>query len=222
MEYDPFDLYDLKPDKSVTDRIKVFEVQIIHVRNKLVLDWIAYVYHPQTPLARITDSTTIDNYLKRKFIAAEEARFPKDLKTGRFHEAYEEIILNKNSAVNRMVVAYLKLWNSRVYSRLILQRDSYYNQLKSLMDVESMDNQRPDDIKKMSEARKAIQNTLDITESKLKELELELLQGDKNERLLMDLYQEIELESLGLRPEDIAIMLRDGKNPLAAFKPKYL
>jgi len=138
---------------------------------------------------------------------------------GKFTGSYENVITGKNKVVNKMIIAYLKLWNSRIYARLQLQRDSYFNQLRSFIDIEELESDTPDDIKKISDARSAVQKTLDTTEEKLQELELQFLQGDYSDKMLYELYQELELESLGLTPEEIAVKIRDGKDPLAGFTP---
>lgn len=225
MEYSYPKLKEIIPKKEVIDRIPVFNIEdgFKGMDRDKVINWIAFVYHPITPLATVEETAGVSKYIKRKFIAGKEAGFPEHkAKSIAFKDPYEDIILGKNEFINSCIIAYLKLFNSPIYARLKVITDSYYNQLNTSMQTEAIETKDSKDIKDLSLARKAVQETLDNTEKKLQEIELTFMQGDDSKPMLEALYQEISLEGLGLKPEEIAQMRLEGKDPLLGFKPYYL
>lgn len=221
MDYSQAELKEIELDKVTISRVKVFKTSINPLTFNKIIKWIAYVYHPNTPLAKLEEDPKIDRYTHRKFVAAKEAEFTLQ-KGGKFITHYENVILGRHHVVNKMIIAYLKLFNDRIYATLYLQRQSYYNQLAALLDADGIEAKTSAEIKEKAQTVSAVQSTLNTTNKKLEELEILFLQGDNSERMLFDLYQEMELESLGLTPEEIASKIQEGRDPLNYFKPQRI
>ena len=221
MEYTKSELNAVKINPSIVEKVKILGKKLTKASNEKVLEWIAYVYHPDTPLATLEDEPGVSTYMKRKFIAGKKAGFSQ-LVDGKFSPTYEEIVLGQNFIVNQKIVAYLKLFHSRLYAYMKLENDSYFNQMVSYMNLEKMPQINSTDIEAIAKARKQVQLGISTTDKKLRDLELQFLQGDDSPQMLKTLYYTMEMESLGLTPEEVADALEKGDDPLKGFKPNKL
>lgn len=134
---------------------------------------------------------------KRKVKCAQLAGFAFDEESGRFQKSVEEILYCKNPQTNQMIISFIRHNYSDKYSALVVLREQYYGTLR-----ESIAASPKDSIVLIS-----------LTE-KLEKLELDLLNEDKAPDLSMALIQTIEADNLGLRPEEVAERIRDGKKPI--------
>ena len=178
----------------------------------LVLEFITYVYHPQSPFMEIK------NIVKRKFEVATYVRFPTN-KDGTLRGSYESIILGTNREVNARIIHYLRLTKSPDYELLQVLTESYYNTLEALKNV---DNTKTDDSKEQKEramAREKLLKVLSDTRNEMIEIEARLLSGDDGKKLLQELYQGVDDDINEIRPEDIAQRIMDGDDPLRGLDP---
>lgn len=177
----------------------------------LIHDYICYVYHPESPLRNY------DSMNKIKVKAAEYAGFPR-YKNGNFEEDYEDIILCKNEMVNKMIIQYLKIHGNPDYKRLCMYNDQLDILLNKLTELKD-DTQDPKERKTVEETRKLIYSNIDSVSETIKNINLIFLKNDDNRDLLRSLYMDIEMENLGIFPEEIAEMLAQGVDPVADVKP---
>jgi hypothetical protein len=107
LEYNLIELEEIKPNQELLSS-KLFQDIDKELSRIKCLNYIAYVYHPKTPLARIGDDPKFNKFLKRKFVAAQAAEFPTK-KNGTFIQEYENVLLGYNESVNLWIINYLKL-----------------------------------------------------------------------------------------------------------------
>lgn len=183
------------------NRYKEFSAEMSLDRN-IVLRYIIYMYDQRTPLR------AIDNIFKRKNEAAILAKFPEDKKNP-FKKEYEDVILNKNQVVNRMIIRFVRIQKNPSFSQLVSYEEAFYNQLEKL---------RTDDREDQEKTKDLIGNTNQLRKN-IDELTADLLSGDENRNLQEELYTQIEYEQLGLSPEDIALKAQNGEDPLCGYNP---
>lgn len=160
-------------------------------KNK-VIRYIVFFYDRKTPLARI------DNIPSRKVEAALLAGFELDGEV--FSEYVEEVLSCDNTIVNAMIVRYLRLNNNHKFAMLSTTTELFYRELREQLDGKG-------DFKKSQAMEKEITK---ITE--------ELTQGDNNSNLIQDMYQLVDMEKIGLSPEDIAERVAEGL-PGVSYNP---
>ena len=174
-----------------------------------ILRYITFIYTKGTPYEQE------DNYLKRKVQAGKEAEFEMNEQETNFMPQYEQIILNKNSIVNSMILAYCFLQHSPRFTLLVQSRDNYWRELE-LFKVE----------KDATKRSAIIKNYTGIAET-IKLLQTEYLNGDANELLTEDLFASLESEVMPT-PEVIAERLKNKEEPVDVYpygkryKPKKL
>ena len=159
--------------------------EYIDEKNKIIR-YIAYLYDKKTPLVRI------DNVASRKAEAAKLAGF--EIKDGQYPENVEQMIHCKNPIVNAMIIRYLRLNNNHKFAMLSTTTELLYRNLQGQLNN--------DDAYTFKDAQ--------AMEKEISRLAEDLTRGDTNSNLMSDLYQMIDLEELGLSPEDIAARVRDG------------
>jgi len=159
-------------------------------KNKVLL-YIFSMYDLHSPYRK-----KYDDVRKRKIAIAHDVKFPMD-EEGRFASPIEDLLQGKNEKVNRMIVAYVRMHRNFKYSYLVSLEASYYGMLEGVI---AGDNTK---VKTIKEAQEELEETL-----------MDVLAGDNNIETRKELLQYMEDERLGLRPEDIAQKMRDGRKPV--------
>ena len=140
------------------------------------------------------------NVPKRKRMAAELAGWlPND--KGEFPPAVKEIIEGKSKTVNRMIVRYCKLHKSPRYAALVGMEETFYSILDRMVDSDT-------------ETKSTEYTMFKQLENEIEDRAAEFLNGDSNREIIQQVYEDIELERLELRPEDIAKKIKAGKAPV--------
>lgn len=165
------------------------------VRNSTIR-YINYVYSAGLTIIK----GRYPDYLKRKVECARLAGFHYDQHTGKFNPKIEEILSCKNKQTNQMIIGFLRYNYSDKYATMQITRDRYYRSLAADYDQPMED---------FGEEKKRI-----VLLQEIEKMEHEYLQGDKTTELTVALIQNIEAEALGLKPEDIASRLREGRSPI--------
>lgn len=151
-----------------------------------VIRYIACVYDMKSPFVKDFHDVNI-----RKIMAATYVGFEST--NQRFDKHVERMMLGGIEPVVDMVIRYCRSYNQPDYSFLVAIWDDYYRTLKLIQLGEVYDYGK---VKKMRE---------DINE-----LSTTFLTGDDAGGMIKKLYQDVEKDSLLLRPEDIAQKLEDG------------
>ncbi len=145
---------------------------------------------------------------KRKKIACEMVGWKNA--NGTIKSSAQDAMDGKNIAVNRMIIRYMKIHKNIKYTSLVALEESYFNLVAKMMDPEAI---------------KSADHTLfKNLESDIEQRVTEFFSGDSSKSLYGDLIDEIEMDKLELRPEDIAKRIRDGVeivdyNPYGTWKP---
>ena len=134
--------------------------------------------------------------LKRKVEIAHDVGFTMDEK-GVFSEPVEDMLKGKNKVVNRKIVEFVRIHRSFKYTYLVTIETSYYNVMLEVMEG----------------ATKRIPDLKNIQEE-LEETMAELLVEDDNPYIKDAILRYVEEERLQLRPEDIALKLANGEQPV--------
>ena len=175
-----------------------FKVNFTGVSKKQVVQYIILMYDKGNDDVR----AEYPYYPQRKLeVARAVGLVPKK---GKAPAKLENILIGKNQDVNRMIVRYLTLFNDPD----LIMLASYYAMYLQL-NVESYS---PDFDKN------TIANIANVNKA-IKELTENVFGGKDETELRQELYKSIEEESLGIRPEEIAEALKQGKKPLKDFSP---
>jgi hypothetical protein len=173
----------------------------------IVFRWIVLLYDPGSPYAKI------DDFSRRKVIAAREAGFVK-VKT-RFRKDYANILSlsgpNKLH-ISAMIIAYCRIHRDESFRQIsILQTVLERNNLKLLNGVIES--------KEEMEVLKIVQYT---TEAINKE-RFNFLSGDLSDHMYQETLEMIENETLALTPEDIALKreARQAIDDVAPYGSRY-
>lgn len=167
-----------------------FKVKFDNLNRNKVIRYVVYMYDKNTPLRK-----KFPDILRRKVEAAKEAGF-KINKVGLFEDDVEEFLRGKNDKVNRMIVAYARIYKNFRYSYSITVEESFYGLMRSIIAGELKN--LPD----LKKAQKELDESMD-----------ELLSGDKNPFLVEETLRYMETERLALRPEDIARKMKNNEPP---------
>lgn len=192
-----FNVYAIPEGKSVLKHFAKLE-QINEFRLPLVLNkdkaikYIVYLYDKGSPLNKIS------NLLQRKMEACKLAGFSVD-DNGGFEKDVEDMIKGTNKSVNKMIVAYLKLHLNFKYTSLKTKEQAH-----SVLCLNIFNGDADDKVIK----------TITLLENDIQRLTNELLNDDNNIALANELYKTIQDEQIELRPEDIAMRTREGKEPV--------
>jgi hypothetical protein len=216
MDFSTKELWKLRiDDDAIHPKSVLKKAKILPLSHEKILDWICFVYHPNTPM-KIYNSR-----MKMKMESALIAKFSRD-ENGEFKKIYEDVLLGKNEIVNLMIVEYLKMFNNSDYLQLVLYKDMFEEEIKQMSNMRGEEGGTGNDRKKM---RDAIDKSIDVQKKLkgvIKELESSFLNKEDNRDILASLYQEMELSKLGISPEEIAAALKDKKDPLYGYKPAKL
>ena len=158
--------------------------------NKLLL-YIMCVYDANSPYRK-----KFPDILKRKIEACHDCGF-KMKEEGKFTEPTEDFLRGNNDKVNRKIVEFVRMHRNFKYSYLVTIESSYYSMIYEIINGNT---------KLISEARNV--------QTELEETLMELLNLDDNPRIRDELLRYMENERLNLRPEDVALNLREKKKPV--------
>ena len=168
-----------------------------------VIKYIFFLYQINSPFL------SISNLKKRKITAAIQADFGRDSE-GEFTEPYLNMLLGKNSDFNMMALCFCRIQKSTVFSRLVVFHEALYSELQIMKGFENDKEMKPAD-------KKIIRENIQSLSTDIENLTQELLFEDDNKYLVSEVFEEIEMENLALKPEDIAAKLRSGENPVMIF-----
>lgn len=189
-----YDVYALPDGASVLDafpRLKVYKEFTGPVKgldkNKIIR-YICYCYDKSCEPMQ-----ALDNIFHRRYEAALLAGFEAD-KGKRFDVTVEKAITCQNKQVNEMIVRFLRDQADDKFAYLAVLRDAFYAELPKVQKGDLENAEKIDKINKRIEV-----------------LTKEITRGDDSRELELELYQFMERERLNMRPEDVAEMLRDGK-----------
>jgi len=159
--------------------------------NNLVMLFIFCMYDKSTPYR-----SKFPDVLKRKIEIAHDVGFTLDDK-GNFEDPVEDFLKGNNEIVNRKIVEFVRIHRSFKYSYLVTIEASYYN---LMLDVMGGETKRIPDLRSIQEE---LENTM-----------AELLTEDDNPYIRDAVLRYMEEERLQLRPEDIALKLAAGEQPV--------
>ena len=157
-------------------------------KNKAIR-YVCLMYDKNTPFR-----TRYPDIMKRKMEVALHAGFKLEA-DGIFPEKVEEMMSGKNSSVNRIMVAFVRMHRNVKYSYLISIEESFYFLMEEVARGE---------MKNL--------NRLKEIQGEIEETTMEMLNDDNNTNVKEDLFKYIEDQRLKLRPEDIARKQRKLEN----------
>jgi hypothetical protein len=191
-----------------TDVFKAFPVLTIYpeFKNELpgidrfkFFKYLSLLYQQNTPLIRI------DDFRKRRLEAAKIADFPVNEEG--FEEPYGDLIYGKIQKANKQIIRFCRMQRSTDFSEASVYENIFYSELENLLNCTDPAEKKLG-MANTETAKKIMQGAI-----------TSLLAGDENKRLTADLMDEIETTQLELTPEDIALKLRSGADPLNGFNP---
>lgn len=208
MEFEPeefrrlsFNVHELPAEESVIDNygnLKMhpeFQAKLSFLDQDKVIRYIIYMYDYHTPLQKVPD------LYNRKMIAADLSGFIKN-EEGHYSSFVEAMLMGQNPMVNRMIIKFCILNKGSKYAMIKVSEQRYFSNLADILkEDEDVNNKFVSETRKMGE--------------ELEKAKQELLNEDNNKILVEDLYSYTEAENLGLRPEDIALKLKNGEQPFA-------
>ena len=162
-----------------------------------LIRYIGFMYDFSSPLNKITDVS------RRKIECAKLAGYKLN-DNGKFDIEVEEMLKCKNTVVNRMIIRYCKLSKSDLFPFYIAQSEWLYKQYESLMSGDT----------KVTDSSKINEIVLN-----LQKIRSDILGSDNNKALNDDLIDFIDDDVFALRPEDIAVKIKNGKDPLNGYSP---
>jgi hypothetical protein len=164
----------------------------ISIDKDLVIQYVIYTYDRYSPFR-----SRYPDILERKVQVAKYLAFPVD-DEGNFFPTHQDIMHNQDDEVMKMIIRYVREHRSALFTFVVAAEEEYYRDLKKMLTGEDTD-------KKLQ--MKKMQQDLD-------DAILELFNKDNSEILEMRLFKYVEEENLQLRPEDIAIKLQEGIDPV--------
>ena len=165
-----------------------------------ILKYIILFYDRNSPLQHM------DKLMEKKAKAMELCGCPVD-DTGMFENEYISVFDGGDYDVNRMIVLYCRMQRSHDFSELVFYDDMFYSEMQNAK-IEQDPAKRGKAMDNMTRAK-----------DQIKKLQETLLSGDNSPKLINYLYDEVENESLGLRPEEIAEKLKMKYDPLNGYTP---
>lgn len=163
------------------------------VDNEMLMLYIFCMYDKNTPYRH-----KYHDVLRRKVEVAHDVGFVSAA-GGKFDPPVEDFMKGKNPVVNEKIVEFVRIHKSFKYAYFVSVESSYYNALLGIMGGET---------KKMAEV-KGMQEELEQTMT-------EMLNDDSNPYLKDQLLRYMEEDRLLLRPEDMALKLSKGEQPITA------
>ena len=196
-----FDVHKMSEKENVLVRYSVLtnfpEFTIIPGLNlNKVFKYIAFMYDWRSPLRSI-----IEDWKVRKYNAMLLAGYNID-ENGDFPPEVNEVMMNDNIEVVRMIFRYARITMGELYMELIAQQAGYQSLLEKVAVGDSSA------LKDRARVRNEIDNTLD-----------RLLSQDTVGNAREKFLDYIDMDTLGVRPEDIARDLQDNKTVLVGINP---
>jgi hypothetical protein len=176
------------------------EFKLVELDISLVLKYVIFMYDSRTPLQ------FIDNVFKRKAEAMRLSGIPCS-ETGEFDEEYVNSFDGFNTDINKIIIKYCRIQRSHDFSELVFYDNMFYAEMRNVQS-ETDASKRAKILEIISKAKEQV--------NKLKEL---TLLGDNTPRLVNYLLSEVEDETLGLSPEEIAEKMASGFDPLNNYSP---
>lgn len=165
--------------------------------NEKVMRYIMCMYDKNTPYRH-----KYPDVLKRKIEIAHDVGFPIN-DSGIFNDPVEDFLKGKNKVINRKIVEFVRIHRNFKYSFLVGIENSYYNVMLEVMDGAT---KRISDLREIQEE---LENTM-----------VELMNDDNNPHIRDAVLRYMEEERLALRPEDIALKIANGEEPITAEEIK--
>lgn len=179
---DPLEVFD------VLSKYEEFYAPTPMLNRKKILKYIVLVYDKNSPL-----HDEFKDMWRKKMFAADLAGFVKE-ENGKYLGKVEDMMKCKNTPVNSMIIRYVMLMRSSLYSKFTILQEVYFNVSEGLLGG----NTKIDDFNKINK--------------ELEQCESELLSNDN--LLSDDLTKYYFQDKLELRPEDIAKKLANGEQPI--------
>lgn len=194
-----FNVYSLPPKTRITEHFTKlayydeFNIAFKDLDKDVVIRYIIYVYDKNSPFLRI------DNLAKRKREAALLAGFtPK--KDGTFDDEIRNVLHCRNRDVNKMIVRFCRMCKDPLYAYYVVINEAFFKESENIMCGDKTK------IKELKDLRESIEELISTRR--------EFLSQEESMDLHEELEEFIELEELELRPEDIALKLQKGINPI--------
>jgi len=188
---DGMDLFELFPVLKIYPE---FKLEIALLSRVKVFKYINFLYDKKSPLR------SIDDFTKRSIEASQLAKFPIDDETNKYTEPYMEVLRDENNAILKMSLRFCRIQGSMAFSQLVIMEEIYYKELEQLKSMTD------------SKARKESIVNISTLRREIEDLKRSLLADSNSKALELLLFKEIEGESLGISPEEIANLYYKGKN----------
>ncbi|MFT7280529.1 MAG: hypothetical protein ACI9DM_000248 [Cyclobacteriaceae bacterium] len=173
-----------------------FMVKIPNIKTSVILKYIVYMYDYNSPL-RIK----IENIQLRKYNAMHMAGVdPND--ENEYSEGINDILLNNNEAVLKMIFRYVRIHRGSKYGYLVSLQEGYFIAQE-----------------KLSQGQVANFDTIKRTQAEIEKVTTDLMAEDDMNKLQGKFLDYVEVERLGLRPEDIARAFYNKEDPLPGVSP---
>jgi hypothetical protein len=195
-----FNIYDLQDTDILTNKYPV--LKLYPELSSLPIKYFKFVvllYDINTPLI------AIENYTKRIVEASILSGFTP-ISEVKFKKEDQNVIEFKTPSVINAIIKYCRIQREIDFSELKVYEIAFYNELQNL--------QTEEDALKRGYAIKNIDNL----KEKIKELQVAFYNRNNNNILEINIMSIAEDETLGLRPEDIAIKQFNGE---VALKYNY-
>jgi len=154
-----------------------------------IFKWIVFVYDMNSPFQKIND------IIKRKVEVARYVKLFEDAND--ISDDVKKILLNEDKAVNRMLIAYVRMHRESKYAVVVALEQKFYNDLL------------------ISQDGKKVNPAIEITQKKLEEARSDLFSHDNTSKLRQEFYEYMEEERIdAIRPEIIADLILEGKKPI--------
>jgi len=195
-----FPCYDVKEGMEIFELYPVlklykeFKIPLEQLSLVKIFKYVCFLYDEKSPLRQI------DDFIKRSIEASRFALFPTIDGENKFTEPYMKVIKNENPEVLKMIIRFCRMQGSMTFSQLVIMEEIYYKELQDLKSLEETKD-RATAIKNISNLRVEIE-----------ELKRSLLADSNSKALELLLFKEIEGESLGVSPEEIAAIYNEGNN----------
>ena len=211
LRYDPSDKKEIK--RLQTDYPGQFECVIYENQKDLIpqheniLKYIILVYDMNSPLRK-----SLKTHNECKVQGMLMAGFEPDSR-GRFDKAIEQaLIYGQDSGVASMIVKYVYIFNNVDYSELIGMLELNSQLLMAIQNHKTNNNTFKD---------------LSNTSARIKELTAVIFGGKETKEIEEQLYEQLSMNRLSLRPENIAKQLSEGNahgifssDPYGVYKDK--
>ncbi len=106
--------------------------------RNFVIRYVAYAYDPESPFVKNSTS----ELSKRKEVAADQAGFERNAKTGKFAESVYEMMDFKNEDVNKMIFCYLRILNNYTWVQITTDEQLFWEYTKLLNDPLKNDDEK--------------------------------------------------------------------------------